>query len=275
MSTNAINNYSKLKPSLFLLPFFLLIAIVVFLYSNNALSVDGYPQIQKNCFLFLNSKLSQFALTQFNLTQLGDALISLSLLTIFIVSVPKMWEALISASLVSAIFSNILKSIFAVPRPARVFDNTTFTIIGEKLTGNTSLPSGHSITIFTTLTVLLFAFMPQKLNRKIVWSFFIITLGLMLVFTRVGVGAHYPLDAITGGLIGYVCGLIGIFISRKYRIWSWIGVKKYYPVFMILLPLCFIAVINKIMHHNLPVFYLALISLVVSLYQIINTYVKK
>ncbi|WP_293893319.1 phosphatase PAP2 family protein [Flavobacterium sp.] len=275
MNTNVIDNYSKIKPSLFFLPLSFLITIVLFLYSQNALSVDKYIQIQKNYFYFLNSKLSQFPNTIYNLTQLGDALIFLSFLTIFIVYAPKIWESLLSASLVSAIFSRVLKDLFHVPRPAEAFDRNSFVIIGKTLPGFSSLPSGHSITVFTILTVLLFAFMPKKLNYKILWSFLIIIAGLILVFTRVGVGAHHPLDVITGSIIGYICGLTGIFISRKYKIWSWINNEKYYPIFILLFLICCIVLINKIINENLIIFYLSLISLIVSLYKIIYVYAKK
>jgi len=275
INTTAITNYSKLKPSLFVLPICFLILIVLYLYIEHSLSVHNYIQIQKNCFFFLNSKLSQFPNTQYNLTQFGDALIFLSFLSIFIVYAPKLWESLISASLVSAIFSGLLKNIFAVPRPAAVFDKNSFVIVGKALSGSNSLPSGHSITVFTTLTVLLFAFMPQKLTYKILWFFFMIITGLILVFTRVGIGAHYPLDVITGSAVGYISGLTGIFISRKYKIWSWINNKKYYPILMLLFVSCCIAIIAKIVDENLIIFYFALACLLASLYKMTQLYVKK
>ncbi len=275
MNTNVIANYSKLKLSLFLIPLFFLTAIVLFLYSQDALSVVKYVEIQKNCFIFLNSKLSQFPNIIYNLTQVGDALIFLSFLTIFIVYAPKIWEALLSGSLVSAIFSNVLKNFFSVPRPAEAFDHNSFVIIGRTMPGFSSLPSGHSITVFTILTVLLFAFLSKKLHYKILWILFIISIGLILVFTRVGVGAHYPLDVITGSIIGVISGLLGIFISRKYKIWNWINNKKYYPIFIVLLLVCSGIVIDRIITMNLIIFYLTLLSLIVSLYKIIYVYVKK
>ena len=42
MNTNVVENYSKLKLSLFVLPLFLLLSIVLFLISVDALSVNGY-----------------------------------------------------------------------------------------------------------------------------------------------------------------------------------------------------------------------------------------
>ena len=270
-----IDNYAKLKPSLFFLPLFLLLLLVVFLYSRDSLSVAQYIEIQKNLFYFLNSKLSHYPTLVYNLTQFGDALVFLSFITLFVLYAPKIWEALLSASLVSAIFSGVLKNLFSVPRPAAAFDTTSFVIIGRTLPGHSSLPSGHSITIFTVLSVLLFAFMPKKGYYKLMWIFLIISTGIMLVFTRVAVGAHYPLDVTVGSIVGYLSGIIGIFISQKYKIWDWINHKKYYPIFMVLFLICGISLISNIINENLIIFYFSLATLIVSLYKITYVYLKK
>ncbi|MEZ0007074.1 membrane-associated phospholipid phosphatase [Flavobacterium sp. 28YEA47A] len=274
MDINVINNFSRLKATLFLLPLFLLAAIALLLYSQNSLCVEGYIQFQKNSFFFINHHLGQYPNLQYNLTQLGDALVFLSFLSIFIVYAPKVWEALLSGSLVSLVFCGFLKKIFAIPRPPVAFDNESFIIVGKRLSGCNSLPSGHSITIFTIFTVLLFAFMPKKLINKILWCFAIIITGLLFAFSRVGVGAHYPLDVIIGCILGFMFGLAGIFISRKYKIWAWIGNKKYCPIFMLLFLACSISLVCRIINENLTIFYLAFVSLAVTLYKIITVYVK-
>lgn len=186
-----------------------------------------------------------------------------------------MWEGLISSSLVSCVICCSLKEIFAVPRPAAVLENNSFTIIGTKLCGRNSLPSGHSITVFTVLTVLMFAFMPQKLKYKILWVTFIIAEGLILAFTRVGVGAHYPLDVVIGGIIGYISALLGILINEKYKLWAWINNKKYYPIIVLFFLFCCVSLVIRMLDMNLTIFYLSLITLVISLYKIIDVYVKK
>ena len=275
MNTNVIYNYAKLKCSIFILPLVLLLAIVLFLYREDSLNAYQYTQIQKDCFFFLNLHLGQFPNLEYNLTQIGDASIFLSFLIIFVVYAPQIWEALISASLVSLLFSKILKNFFDVPRPAVVYDNDLFTIVGKTAVGYSSLPSGHSITIFTSITILLYAFMPKDFKLKFLWVFFIVVFGLFIAFSRVGVGAHHPLDVIIGSIIGYISAIIGIFISRKYKIWHWVGNKKYYPIFIVLILGSGISIISKIANDQLVIYYLAFISLCVSLYKIVYIYVKK
>ena len=275
MNEIVINNYRRLKPAILFLPASIIGLIVLFLYFQNALSVSSYVQIQKGYFYFINSELSQFPMIEYNITQLGDALIFLSFLTILITYTPKVWECLISALIISAILSFCLKEIFTIPRPATIFDNNSFSIIGETLKGYASLPSGHSITTFTVLTVLLFSFIPKKLIFTILWCSLIIIVGVIIVSTRVGVGAHHPLDTIIGSNIGCFSGISGIFVSRKYKIWDWINHKKYYPIFILLFLVGIFVLISKIVEKPLIIFYFALISLIISLYVITKAYFKK
>ena len=132
INSNVIANYSKLKLSLFVIPFLLLIAITLFLFSQDAFSVEGYIGIQKDLFYFINSNYAQFPQIIYNLTQIGDAMIFMSLLSIFILYAPKFWESLLSASIVSALLSSVLKKLFLIPRPAAFYDANTFVILGKK-----------------------------------------------------------------------------------------------------------------------------------------------
>ncbi|MFH7013965.1 phosphatase PAP2 family protein [Flavobacterium sp. FlaQc-52] len=275
MNSSIIYHYTKVKGTFFYLPLFLLISIALYLYTQDSLDAYSYAQIQKNTFFYLNSKLSQYPDLQSNLSETGDTLVAFSFLSLFVLYAPKVWEDLLSASLVGLLFSIVLKKIFAVPRPAAVFNTDNFVIIGKTLCGCNSLPSGHSITVFTTLTVLLLTFMPKKTIHKIVLCSFVLVLGLILVLARVAVGAHYPLDIIVGSIIGYISGLLGIFINQKYNIWSWINNKKYYPVFILMfITICFL-MIYKEMHENLMIFSLSLVCLIISICKITTVYAKK
>ncbi len=275
MNTRVIENYSELKYSVFLFPSILLLTIFLYLYAQHALNINGYINIQKEGFYFLNSQLAQFPNAMYNLTQFGDALIFLSLLSVFIIYAPELWKALIPASLLSMILSSTLKNLFTVPRPAAALDTQTFFIIGEVLPGHSSLPSGHSITIFTTLTILMFAFMPQKLILRFLWIFFFLTIGMILALTRVGVGAHFPLDVIIGSIVGYFSALAGIFISRKYSVWTWVEKNRFFPVLLLMLLVCFVLILIKMIKDPIPVYGLTIAALFFSIYTITDAYFKK
>ncbi|WP_052019186.1 phosphatase PAP2 family protein [Pelistega indica] len=231
-----------------------------------------YAELQKPIFLYLNAKLSQFPQLQYNLTQLGNVLIAFSLLSLVLVYLPKIWEALASASICSAILSNGLKRLFEMPRPAQMFSQEEFVVIGEVYKGFNSLPSGHSITIATTLFVLVFALRPKNLTNKLTWFIIFIIIGLGLALSRVAIGAHYPLDVLIGCTIGYFCAALGILTNQKYHIWSWIANPKYYPFFIILFTGSAIALIKKMISNPLAVYYIALICLLISLSTLIKSY---
>lgn len=271
------DNFKKVKLGLLFSPFCLLclVTFYVIFFNTGEGYVDGYVNIQKDLFFYLNGKLSEFPNLQFNLTQLGDVLIFFPFLTVFIVYAPKIWEALLSSAILSLLVSAILKKIFAMPRPAAIFENESFVIIGKILSGNTSLPSGHSIATFVVITIFLFAFMPKRNKYKVIWSSFILMLGFIIAFSRVGVGAHYPIDVIVGSIIGYIVTVIGIQISNKVDWFAWISNKRYYPVFILSLIIWGGVIVAKILGDNLPVFYFSLFSLIISLCLITSTYVQK
>ncbi len=272
-----IDNFSTLKLTVVVLPLILLFGLFCFfvMVDHHELTLNYYVSFQKDLFLFLNRHLSKLNHLEHNLTQLGDALIAFPLLTIFIIYAPKIWEALITSSLISIVISAVLKKLFAVPRPAAVYDNDCFVIIGKTLTGKSSLPSGHSIATFIVITIVLFAFMPQQRKNKIMWYIAVVTTGLFIAFSRVGVGAHYPFDVLIGSTIGFITTTIGIKICSNYNGLQGIGNKKYYPIHALLLITWVGLLINKIREDNLAIYYISIIALLVPLSIIIRSYVKK
>ena len=271
-----VNNFRKVKLWLIVPPFLLLILFFLFFsLSDGTNFVDEYVESQTSLFFSLNSGLAGYPNLLYNITQLGDALIFYPLIIIFLFYAPKLWEVLLTSSIMTLVVSAYLKVYLIVPRPACVLDNYSFVIMGKTLTGNTSLPSGHSMTSFMAISLLLFAFMPKKAPYKIVWSLSILTLGFIIAFSRVGVGAHYPLDVIIGMAIGFIAAILGVKVNNNLRWLDWIKNKRFHPIFMFLLLIWIFLIVKEIVAHNLPIVYLSLMSLVVTVFLITKAYVKK
>jgi len=270
-------NFRKVNSRYFIPPFLILILCYLYflLFKNGGDPINEYVNIQKDLFLRLNFILSRFPQLQLNLTQLGDVLISFTFVSIFIVYAPKIWKVLLTSSIISLIVTALLKKLFAVPRPAAMLDADSFVIIGRTLTGNNSLPSGHSISTFIVITVLLIAFMPKSKSRRITWSLLMISAGLIIALSRVGVGAHYPLDVVTGSAIGYILAVAGVLINLKTNWFSFIKAKKLRPVLLLLVAVWMFFVARRIVESNLLIFYFSLLFLAITLFIMSKSYVQK
>ncbi|MEW6068904.1 MAG: phosphatase PAP2 family protein [Nitrospirota bacterium] len=107
---------------------------------------------------------------------------------------------LVSSYLMSGIIVQIIKFLSDVPRPAALFDDVH--IVGEILRTD-SFPSGHTATAMALFYVLSY--------RKTGYlKIFLLILALAVGYSRIYVGAHFPLDIVIGGIIGYLAGYVSI-----------------------------------------------------------------
>ena len=111
---------------------------------------------------------------------------------------------LILSTLGSYGLTSILKNIFLRSRPLKYF------LIEQ---GGYSFPSGHSMvsmTFYTTMTYLLVRKSDQRKTKAMLW--FINSLIVLLIgFSRIYLGVHWPTDV----LMGFIIGLIFTYISIK------------------------------------------------------------
>jgi len=97
-------------------------------------------------------------------------------------------------SLVATFFlvDGFLKPLFARPRPdMAIMDSFSF-------------PSGHAAAAFAAASILSF--------KKKKWRPFFYLLAILISFSRIYLGEHYPLDVVGGGIVGYV--ISGIFLRK-------------------------------------------------------------
>jgi undecaprenyl-diphosphatase len=100
--------------------------------------------------------------------------------------------------------SFFFKHIFMRPRPCNVLSGVhTFWPCPRSF----SFPSNHAVNIFGA------AFFLSHIYRN--WSFFLFPLAILVGYSRIYVGEHYPLDVVGGIFLGALGAGLGIVLFNK------------------------------------------------------------
>jgi undecaprenyl-diphosphatase len=92
----------------------------------------------------------------------------------------------------------LLKVVFQIPRPALAIGRDRILVLGEIKLRN-SFPSGHATFGFLSAYVLSY-------RKTLLWKIPLFAFALLVAWSRVYVGAHYPLDVAAGACIGMATG---------------------------------------------------------------------
>ncbi|OGI47576.1 MAG: hypothetical protein A2151_04445 [Candidatus Muproteobacteria bacterium RBG_16_65_34] len=172
-----------------------------------------------------DSLLPMWDTTMIALTYLGDTHVMLWM--ILLISLPwwmavdrktpdklSLYLVVFAIVLVLAILaSQGLKEIVGTLRPAGVLPVESLRILGKTLNYR-SFPSGHTVTAFAGMCTLL-PVIPAS------WRWGALTLAAGTGFSRIGVGAHWPIDVAAGAFLGIVAGMMG------WRIAFWLQQKRH------------------------------------------------
>lgn len=150
------------------------------------------------------------------ITNFGATLGAFCLIALALTRKPHWVAATLLAAPFAGVFAQGLKYTYAEPRPAAVLDPDSFTVVGLALRTD-SFPSGHSTTAFVVAGVV--ALYSLRSGRS--WPALLVLAAAALVsFSRIAVGAHWPLDIFTGAAGGWLCGAIGTALATRWRFWE-------------------------------------------------------
>jgi membrane-associated phospholipid phosphatase len=178
-----------------LFTFFLVVA-------NSFLLIMG----KKDSFLLLNTFHNKFLDNFFLIiTFIGDGLIILIVfLILFFLNKRKEALFLLVSFLLSSTIAQIFKSSFNRLRPVNYFHSYSYNKLIDGFTNSVyySFPSGHTTTIFTLATMIVFFTKKKSLHCLV------LLIAIAVGFSRIYLGQHFLEDVIFGAIIGTTISLI-------------------------------------------------------------------
>ena len=194
-----------------------LLFFVLFMGAILAASAMAITHKKIGCFIELN-KLHNHLLDLFFIvvTYLGDgtAAIIFSVVTILFWRQYKLGVQLLLAYLVSGIVAQLLKNIFAAPRPKAIISDGVYHyfIAGVTRSGWNSFPSGHTTSIFAIVTILILYF------KNTTACFLLLLTAVLVGYSRIYLGQHFLDDVIAGSILGVITSLI-IYCNTSNKEW--------------------------------------------------------
>lgn len=194
--------------------------LVLMLLYWSGLSILVWSLGYQESFLLVNGWHHSFLdWPMFLLTHLGDALILTSLMVlIFGRQHPALVFNMILAVVIIGLFGQLLKNTWfeGWDRPFRIFEGIAevHSVAGYRMFHN-SFPSGHSIVVAVVISTYVFTDRPRLMLQAL------LAFAIMLIsYTRVYVGVHFPGDVLAGTIIGVGgAGLLAATIYPSIKNW--------------------------------------------------------
>ena len=143
-------------------------------------------------------------------TVLGDERVLFALFLPFAMRYPRAFFAILLSAALAGLLSRGIKLWAALPRPASVLPAELITVIGPRVTRH-ALPSGHTASLFAFVGVLI------GLSGCRRYRVALLLLAVLAGFSRVAVGAHWPLDVMVGALVGLVAAWLALMLQHHCR----------------------------------------------------------
>ena len=181
--------------------------------------IDWIDQIDKTIFLFLNSKHSESsdAIWMF-ITNIPTWIPLYILILVLIIKVFKKDSLYLILGLLLVVLlsdqftSGFMKPFFERHRPCHDHEISYLVHVANKCGGQFGFASGHSANSFGISMIVWLVF---RYAWK--WTWIIFVWAVVVAYSRIAIGVHYPGDIIVGGLVGIFFGwLVFIIIGKIY-----------------------------------------------------------
>lgn len=120
----------------------------------------------------------------------------------------------VAVAMSDAICYHVIKKNVQRERPEKVM---TDVILRTHSHSGSSFPSNHASNVFAAAFVVRYMY-PHMRS-------FVYLVALLIAYSRIYVGVHFPLDVFVGSALGWLCGLLTIFVGNHFQPRSW----KYEP----------------------------------------------
>lgn len=184
--------------------------------------VEWLVRLDTQLFYFLNGKVQNPVLDFLMpiLTNLDYWRIPFIALTVFLLIFGKKRGRVVVALLIlgitlsDQICNSVFKPLIGRMRPCNTLENVHLLIGCSRAF---SFPSSHATNIFTGMTI--FAFVYPRLKIPLY------AIAVLVAYSRVYVGVHYPFDVVAGTALGVACAVIIIvmyqLVSNRYPVLSY------------------------------------------------------
>jgi len=182
--------------------------------------IEYIEQIDRELFLWLNSFHSPFFDTVFGL--ITHKLTWIPLYAFFLYLIIKKYKkqsvwiiigAALAVVLADQISVNAFKEVFQRYRPCHNLEIKNLVhIINNHCGGKYGFVSSHAA---NTFAIAVFMIKSLSFSRNF-WKYALIFWAVLVSYSRIYVGVHYPADIVAGALLGVVCG----YVAYKLAKWS-------------------------------------------------------
>ncbi|MEO6696704.1 MAG: phosphatase PAP2 family protein [Gammaproteobacteria bacterium] len=122
----------------------------------------------------------------------------------------RLWLALLVLVIVGDAIGNLLKHLWAQPRPCYAIAELLRLPNGRCGSQLNGIPSNHALNFFAAATFI------SVITRSRGWALALFSIAMLVTLSRVYLGKHYPTQVLTGAAIGTLLAYLAAFIGVQY-----------------------------------------------------------